>query len=165
MLPTSSIVYDLRTKNLSSVAPIPEQIGTTTMHVPEVPGGTYQKLLEWKLGEMSQINVFRNRMYLQWKKMDQNLMFFSASGTKNREKTLPIFSAGNLWYGFLGASQKCIVVVLSCSGMGATNSNSKGPAKAPWLDTGCIAQISILFYPGIKIFSLRIWCKTGQYSQ
>ncbi len=33
------IVY-LRTQNLSFVAPIPEQIGTTTMHFPEVSGGT-----------------------------------------------------------------------------------------------------------------------------
>ncbi len=30
------IVYDLRTQNLSFVAPIPEQTGTTTMHFPEV---------------------------------------------------------------------------------------------------------------------------------
>ena len=35
------LVYDLRTQNLSFVAPIPEQTGTTTMHFPEVSGGTY----------------------------------------------------------------------------------------------------------------------------
>ena len=29
-------VYDLRTQSLNFVAPIPEQMGTTTMHFPEV---------------------------------------------------------------------------------------------------------------------------------
>ncbi len=29
------IVYNLRTQNFSFVAPIPEQIGTTTMHFPD----------------------------------------------------------------------------------------------------------------------------------
>ena len=38
---TAILVYDLRTQNLSFVAPIPEQTGTTTMHFPEVSGGTY----------------------------------------------------------------------------------------------------------------------------
>ncbi len=36
------IVYDLSTQNLNFVAPIPEQVGTTTMHFSEVSGGTYQ---------------------------------------------------------------------------------------------------------------------------
>ena len=35
------IVYDLRTQNLNFVAPIPEQVRTTTMHLSEVSGGTY----------------------------------------------------------------------------------------------------------------------------
>ncbi len=35
------MVYDLWTQILSSVAPIPEQIGTTIMHFSEVSGGTY----------------------------------------------------------------------------------------------------------------------------
>ena len=35
------IVYDLRAKNLNFVAPMPEQIGTPTMHFPEVSGGPY----------------------------------------------------------------------------------------------------------------------------
>ncbi len=37
------VVYDLRAQNLRFVAPMPEQIGTTTLHFPEVSGGTYQK--------------------------------------------------------------------------------------------------------------------------
>ena len=36
----SSLVYDLRTQNLSFVSPISEQIGTTTMHFPEMQGGS-----------------------------------------------------------------------------------------------------------------------------
>ena len=39
-----NIVYDLRTQNLSFVAPIPEQTGTTTMHFPEVSLGTLLKV-------------------------------------------------------------------------------------------------------------------------
>ncbi len=35
---TSSLVYDLRTQYLNSVAPITQQIGTTTMHFLEVSG-------------------------------------------------------------------------------------------------------------------------------
>ena len=38
---TCTIVYGLRTQNLNFVAPIPEQLGTTTMHFPEVSGDTY----------------------------------------------------------------------------------------------------------------------------
>ncbi len=98
------LAYDLRSQNLSFVAPIPEQTGTTTMHFPEVSGGKYQKLPEWKLGEIGQINVFQNRMLFQWGKMNQKFMFFSAPYTKNREKISPNFSAGNFKYGFLGAS-------------------------------------------------------------
>ncbi len=33
-----SVVYRLRTKNLRFVAPMPEQMGTPTMHFPEVSG-------------------------------------------------------------------------------------------------------------------------------
>ncbi len=32
------IVYDLGTQNLNFIAPIPEQVGTTTMHFSEVSG-------------------------------------------------------------------------------------------------------------------------------
>ena len=39
--PETVIVYDLRTQNLNFVAPIPEQTETTTVHFPEVSGGTY----------------------------------------------------------------------------------------------------------------------------
>ncbi len=35
------IVYDLRAQKLSFVAPIPEQIGTSTMHFSKVSGVTY----------------------------------------------------------------------------------------------------------------------------
>ncbi len=35
------LVYDLRTQNLNFVAPIPGQVGTTTMHFSEVSGDTY----------------------------------------------------------------------------------------------------------------------------
>ncbi len=38
MYKTTLIVYDLKTQNLNFVAPVPKQIGTTTMHFPEVPG-------------------------------------------------------------------------------------------------------------------------------
>ncbi len=38
MYKTTLIVYDLRTQNLNFVSPVPEQIGTTTMHFPEVSG-------------------------------------------------------------------------------------------------------------------------------
>ncbi len=68
-------------------------------------------------------------MLFQWGKMNQKFMFLSAACTKNRENFSPNFSAGNFLYGFLGASQKCIVVVLSCSGMDATNSNSRDPTN------------------------------------
>ena len=34
------IVYDLTAQNLRSIAPMPEQIGTPTMHFPELSGGT-----------------------------------------------------------------------------------------------------------------------------
>ena len=39
------IVYCLRTKNFRFVAPMPEQVGTPTMHFPDVPGDTCQKTL------------------------------------------------------------------------------------------------------------------------
>ena len=35
------VVYDLRTQILNFVAPIPEQVETTTMHFSEVSGGTF----------------------------------------------------------------------------------------------------------------------------
>ncbi len=35
------VVYDLRTQNFNFVAPIQEQVGTTTMHFSEVSVGTY----------------------------------------------------------------------------------------------------------------------------
>ena len=35
------IVYDLGTQKMNFVAPMPEQIGTSAMHFPEVLGGTY----------------------------------------------------------------------------------------------------------------------------
>ncbi len=35
------LVYNLRTQKLKFVAPMPEQIGTTTMHFPEGSGGPY----------------------------------------------------------------------------------------------------------------------------
>ena len=56
------LVYDLRVPNLRFVAPMPEQIGNPTMHFHEVSGGTYQKFLSPKLGELDQIDVFQYRM-------------------------------------------------------------------------------------------------------
>ncbi len=56
------VVYDLRAKNVKFVAPMPEQIGTPTMHFPEVSGDTYQKFSSPKLGELSQIDVFQYPM-------------------------------------------------------------------------------------------------------
>ncbi len=56
------IVYDLRAQNLRFVAPMPEQIGTPTMHLLEVSGGTYKKFSSPKLGELGQIDVFQYRM-------------------------------------------------------------------------------------------------------
>ena len=35
------LVRELRTQNLNFVAPMPEQIGTVTVHFHEVSGGTY----------------------------------------------------------------------------------------------------------------------------
>ncbi len=34
------LVYQLRAQNLTFVTPMPEQVGTLTMHFPEVSGGT-----------------------------------------------------------------------------------------------------------------------------
>ena len=60
--PAGFMVYDLRTQNLRFVAPMPEQIGTTTVHFREASGGTYQKFSSPKLGEPGQIDVFEYRM-------------------------------------------------------------------------------------------------------
>ncbi len=62
------VVYQLMAKNLTFVAPMPEQVGTLTMHFPEVSGGTYQKLSSPKLGELGQIDIFQYRMLSQWGK-------------------------------------------------------------------------------------------------
>ena len=35
----STVVYDLRAQNLRFIALMPEQIGTPTMHFPQVSGG------------------------------------------------------------------------------------------------------------------------------
>ncbi len=35
------LVYKLRAQNLNFVVPMPEQIGTLTVHFPKVSGGTY----------------------------------------------------------------------------------------------------------------------------
>ena len=53
----SILVYQLRTQSLRFVAPMPEQIGTPTMHFPEVSGDTYKKFTSPKLGEMDQIDI------------------------------------------------------------------------------------------------------------
>ena len=52
-----TLVYRLRAQNLTFVAPMPDQAGTTTMHFSEVSGGTYQKFSSPKLGELDQIDV------------------------------------------------------------------------------------------------------------
>ncbi len=52
------VVCDLRAQNLSFVAPMPEQIGTSIMYFPEVSGDTYQKFSSPKLGELGQIDIF-----------------------------------------------------------------------------------------------------------
>ncbi len=61
----AQIVYRLRTKHLRFVAPMPEQVGTTTMHLAEVPGETCQKFTSPNLGEMDQIDAFQNPMLSQ----------------------------------------------------------------------------------------------------
>ena len=40
----AGVVYDVWTQNLSIVAHIPEQIGTTTMDFSKVSGGTYKRI-------------------------------------------------------------------------------------------------------------------------
>ncbi len=72
------IVYRLRTQNLRFVAPMPEQMGTPTMHFPEVSGDTYQKFTSPKLGEMDQIDIFQNYMLFQWEKNNPKSIFFTS---------------------------------------------------------------------------------------
>ena len=82
---------------MTFVAPMPEQVGTLTMHFPEVLGGPYQKFSSPKLGELGQIdNLF---MYRQ---------FAGKSSAANRLR-------------------KCFVVVAICSGMGAMNFIFRAP--------------------------------------
>ncbi len=42
------LVYDRRAQNLKFVALMPEQMGTLTLHFPEVSGGTYAPLRPWE---------------------------------------------------------------------------------------------------------------------
>ncbi len=55
---TFIVVYRLRTKHFRFVAPMPEQVGTPTMHLPDVPGDKCQKFTSPKLGEMDKIHAF-----------------------------------------------------------------------------------------------------------
>ncbi len=61
-----------------------KQVGTLTVHFPEVSGGTYQKFSSPKLGELRQIDVFQYRMLCQWGKSNPKLRFFNIPRTKNR---------------------------------------------------------------------------------
>ncbi len=57
------LVYRLRTKKLIFVAPMPEQVGTPTMHFLDVPGDTCQKFTSPKLGEMDLIDAIQIPCY------------------------------------------------------------------------------------------------------
>ncbi len=89
------LVYRLRTKNVRFVAPMPEQVGTPTMHLPDVPGDTCQKFTSQKLGEMDKIDAFQNPMLPQWGKCNPKMMFFRIPCTINREKISPNFGDVN----------------------------------------------------------------------
>ncbi len=57
---------------------MPEQVGTPTMHLPDVPGDTYQRFTSPKLGEMDKIDAFQNPMLSQWRKCNPKMMFLGS---------------------------------------------------------------------------------------
>ena len=121
------LVYQLRAQNLTFVEPMPEQVGTLSMHFPEVSQGTYKKFSSPKLGEPGQIDVFPCRILSQWGKSNPKLRFFNIPCSKKREKLTLNFWTENFEHSSPGTLRKCIVVEAICSRMGATNFVSRAP--------------------------------------
>ncbi len=72
---------------LHVIAPMPEQIGTQTMHVSEVSGGTYQQFPSPKMGKLGQIEFFSILLVMSMGKKKPKIMFFKIHCTKSKNNT------------------------------------------------------------------------------
>ncbi len=90
----TDIVYDLRTQNLSFVAPIPEQPGVTTMHFPEVSGGTVLCIICFEPGNFP---ISGLKLFPHYQFMAITLKVLWTSCSKSHPSLVPVLRTTFNW--------------------------------------------------------------------